>query len=506
MRHCVPWVLRVLTDTRRTPCTLPHPQDSGGHQDGRRVPVLRRFAEGRAVVRIGRRDTIVHTQVLKAGTTAMVRMTTTGRHPQAGDGVVIIEAVAIEGTGGGSRHGRHMAEVPHGELLGIPPGGSHRGGRNGGHLDQAAKARHAVGAVELGDYIDVGAAVGVLADELAAAPSAHVAVKEFQAEEDGDADRCRGAVGLGHRLLADAAGVAQLHAGTGGQERVSVVAGSTAPPIACTGDARAEAALVESVGVLGGVEGGLHVAVAEDDAEQDADAGAVGIPVAFPAVALLAGILAEGLRIQVRGGAAQLGVELAVKLRVVVAAPVLGGGADDGDQLQVFAVHHGDAQGRGGGHRNAVVLAAGDGRQRGGFVQVAALRPGGVVPHGVPPPHVVAHGTVQLGGLARSQLVVVGGVQLAAAVVLVHQVAAKAQQGGKLAQVVQVAHGFAHGGAIVHRPAAAGVAAPGDEAGGNESEFLARLAPGQYQVVFAHGFQLGKLGEVDFLCCHNTNC
>ena len=42
--------------------------------------------EGRAVVRIGRRDTIVHIQVLKAGITAIVRITTTGRHPQAGDG------------------------------------------------------------------------------------------------------------------------------------------------------------------------------------------------------------------------------------------------------------------------------------------------------------------------------------------------------------------------------------------------------------------------------------
>ncbi|EEF92179.1 hypothetical protein BACCELL_00175, partial [Bacteroides cellulosilyticus DSM 14838] len=41
--------------------------------------------EGRAVVRIGRRDTIVHIQVLKASITTIVRVTTTGRHTKAGN-------------------------------------------------------------------------------------------------------------------------------------------------------------------------------------------------------------------------------------------------------------------------------------------------------------------------------------------------------------------------------------------------------------------------------------
>ena len=41
-------------------CTPQLPGVHSGSQEGRRVPVLFCFAEGRAVVRKGRRDTIVH--------------------------------------------------------------------------------------------------------------------------------------------------------------------------------------------------------------------------------------------------------------------------------------------------------------------------------------------------------------------------------------------------------------------------------------------------------------
>ena len=66
----------------------------------------------------------------------------------------------------------------------------------------------------------------------------------------------------------------------------------------------------------------------------------MGIPVGFPTVTLLAGILTEGGGIQVSGRTAKLRVEFAVKGSIVVAPSILCGRVDNAHQFQVRAVNH----------------------------------------------------------------------------------------------------------------------------------------------------------------------
>ena len=154
----------------------------------------------------------------------------------------------------------------------------------------------------------------------------------------------------------------------------------------------------------------------------------MGIPVAFPTVTLLAGILTEGGGIKVSGRTAKLRVELTVKASIVVATTILCGRVDDAHQFQVSAINHRNAQSGSGSHGNDIVILARNRIQGCSLVIVAALYPPCIVPLRVPPPHVVTHGAVKLGRFTRGKLVVVRRVELATAMVLVNQVAAQAKQ------------------------------------------------------------------------------
>ena len=480
-------------------CTPQLPGVHSGSQEGRRVPVLFCFAEGRAVVRIGRRDTRVHIQVLKPGIATMVRKTTTGRHTKPRNGVVVVVAVGIIGRDCSTGDGRHVAEVLHRELLVILPCARGFGRRRCGHFRQTRQRVHGVGAVQLRHDVYVGRAAGDLVDERAALPPTQIAEEVLQPEEHRHRGRVeRRPVSALDGVVDRAAAVGEGDADIRRQERkvaegVGVVGCRRAPPRPGAGNTVAEATLPKPVGILVGVHCGLHVPCPEDDAEQDAYRGGVGVPVGLPPLPLLAGVFAKGRSVEACRSAAQQRPERAVLGRVVVAAAVADAGVDDAAQLQVGAVDHGDAKGRRARHRDAVVQPAGDGLEARRLVVVAAFGPPCVVPGGSPAPHVVAHRPVELRRLAGGELVVVRRVELAPAVVAVNEVAPEAEQRRQGAQVVDVADRLSDGAAVVDVPSSAGVALVGHEAQGDEAELLAGLREAEHHVLGTDGLEIAQL-------------
>ena len=117
-RHFVPLGSLCPSEHFAHPSVTP---PSRGHQDRRCVPVLFCFAERGPVVRRGRRDTRVHMEALKASMATRVCMTTNGRHTQTGNGIVIIETIAIICTGSCTCNCRGMAKTLHADLLYVFP-------------------------------------------------------------------------------------------------------------------------------------------------------------------------------------------------------------------------------------------------------------------------------------------------------------------------------------------------------------------------------------------------
>ena len=93
-----------------------------------------------------------------------------------------------------------------------------------------------------------------------------------------------------------------------------------------------------------------------------------------------------------------------------------------------------------GGNRYAIILTSRDGLEPRCLIEVITFHPNSNIERGAPPPHILPHGAVQLGRLSSGQFIMIGRVQLPAVVCIIHQVAAKPQEGGQVSQIVDIAH------------------------------------------------------------------
>ncbi len=198
-------------------------------------------------------------------------------------------------------------------------------------------------------------------------------------------------------------------------------------PCAEGGHTGAEAALIESVGIFVGVEGCLNVAGAHDYLDKDLYHGCGSHCARKPSCPVLMGRRRELGGASVRGAMAEQGAVGVIPPRGVVAATVLDIIVDIADKGVGVAVKGRKAGGAERAHRDTVVVLSFDRIQAHGFKLKIALRPLGEVEGFAPPPLIMPHASVELGGLAICKAVVVGGVELAPAVVVLDKVAAKTE-------------------------------------------------------------------------------
>ena len=185
--------------------------------------------------------------------------------------------------------------------------------------------------------------------------------------------------------------------------------------------------MIEPVGIFVGVEGCLNVASAHDYLDKDLYHGCGSHCARKPSCPVLVGRCRELGGASVGGTMTEQGAVGVIPAGCVVAASIFDIIVDVANEGVGISVKGRKSGGADRAYRDAVIVMSFDRIERHGFKFKVPLRPLGEVEGFAPAPLIMTHRAVKLGGLAVGKAVMVGGIELAPAVVVLDKVAAKTE-------------------------------------------------------------------------------